>query len=181
MTSAGNAMITCPACGEDNIRGTDRCENCLLPLRSIDTPETEHHLGDSELAEALSELRIGRATVLEPSATVSEAVAALQQNPNGAILLRDTGSDRIVGIFTERDVLKRLAGYGLDLTDPVSKYMTADPVILRDIDTVAVALNKMGDGGFRHIPLFHDGELAGVVSANDLAKWVMTRYFDSPQ
>lgn len=170
-------MVTCPACGEDNIRGTDRCSNCLLPLRSMDTPVTDHALGDSELAEELSQLRTHAAVTLAPTVTVKEAISALREEPSGAVLLEDPTSRRIVGIFTERDVMIRLAGHDADLSDPVSKYMTEDPVILRDSDTIAVALNKMGDGGFRHIPLFHDGELAGVVTGNDLARWVMARYF----
>jgi CBS domain-containing protein len=177
MTTPDQAMLACPACGEDNIRGTDRCSNCMLPLRSLDTPETHHAFSDSELAEELSQLRIHRALTLAPSATLKEAVSALREDPSGAVLLKDPSTDRIVGIFTERDVMTRLAGYGTDLSEPVSKHMTHDPVILRDSDTIAVALNKMGDGGFRHIPLFHDGELAGVVTANDLVRWVMTRYF----
>ena len=171
------SMTTCPACGEDNIQGTDRCANCLLPLRSLDTPETDHALSDSEFSEELSQLRIHRAPTLNPNVTVKEAIAALREEPSGAVLLEDPNSQRIVGIFTERDVMTKLAGYNLDFADPVSKYMTEDPVILRDSDTIAVALNKMGDGGFRHIPLFHGGELAGVVTANDLARWVMARYF----
>lgn len=177
MTAPDSAMVACPACGEDNIRGTDRCANCLLPLRSLDTPETDHVLGDSELAEELSELRFHAAITLAPSVTVKEAIAALREDPSGAVLLEDPDSRRIVGIFTERDVMIRLAGLEVDLSDPISKYMTEDPVILRDSDTIAVALNKMGDGGFRHIPLFHSGELTGVVTANDLVRWVMARYF----
>ena len=69
--------MTCPACGEDNIRGTDRCANCLLPLRSMDTPVTDHALGDSEFAEELSQLRTHPAVTLDPSVTVKEAIAAL--------------------------------------------------------------------------------------------------------
>ena len=177
MTTPDGAIGVCPACGADNIRGTDRCENCLLPLSSLDTPETAHMLGDSELAEPLSELRIHDVTTLDPSVTVKEAIAVLKEDPSGAVLLKDPASQRIVGIFTERDVMTRVAGFDVNLFEEVSGFMTKDPVILRDSDTVAVALNKMGDGGFRHIPLFHDGVLSGVVTANDLARWVMTRYF----
>ncbi len=177
MTAPDGAMASCPACGEENIRGTDRCSNCLLPLGSLDTPVTDHVLGDSEFAEELSGLRTQPAMTLAPSVTVKEAIAALRENPSGALLLEDPASRRIVGIFTERDVMLRLAGLDIDLSDPVSKYMTEDPVILRDSDTIAVALNKMGDGGFRHIPLFNAGELAGVVTATDLVRWVMARYF----
>ncbi len=176
MTITNGGVTACPACGEDNIRGADRCGNCLLSLSRLDTPLTDHALGDSALAEELSTLRIHPANTLDSTVTVKEAIAALRENPTGALLLEEYATKRIVGIFTEHDVMTKLAGYDVDFSQPVSSYMTEDPVILRDSDTIAVALNKMGDGGFRHIPLFHDGALAGVVTASDLARWVMTNY-----
>ena len=49
---------------------------------------------------------------------------------------------------------------------------------MRDGDTVAMALNKMGDGGFRHIPLTRDGVLSAMVNGRDVMTWIMSRYFD---
>jgi CBS domain-containing protein len=56
--------------------------------------------------------------------------------------------------------------------------MTPDPVVLRVDDSMAVALNKMGVGGFRHVPVTRDGTLVGLVTARDLMSWVMGRFFD---
>jgi CBS domain-containing protein len=56
--------------------------------------------------------------------------------------------------------------------------MTPDPVVLRDDDTMAMALNKMGDGGFRHIPIVKSGELVGIITARDVMSWVLGKYFD---
>jgi CBS domain-containing protein len=44
---------------------------------------------------------------------------------------------------------------------------------------MAAALNKMGDGGFRHIPMLHDGNLAGIVTGRDVLQWLLGRYFDA--
>jgi CBS domain-containing protein len=51
--------------------------------------------------------------------------------------------------------------------------MTADPVVLRPDDSVAVAIHKMAVGGFRHIPLVTEGRAAGIVSARDLFKYIL--------
>jgi CBS domain-containing protein len=56
--------------------------------------------------------------------------------------------------------------------------MTPDPVVLREDDTMAFALNKMGDGGFRHVPVVRDGELVGMITVRDIMNWVLGRYFD---
>jgi CBS domain-containing protein len=46
--------------------------------------------------------------------------------------------------------------------------MTADPVVLREDDSIAVAIHKMAVGGFRHIPLTREGHPTGIVSARDV-------------
>ena len=51
--------------------------------------------------------------------------------------------------------------------------MTADPVVLRPDDSIAVAINKMAVGGFRHIPLVVDGQATGIVSARDVFKHIL--------
>ncbi len=51
--------------------------------------------------------------------------------------------------------------------------MTRDPVVLRHDDTIAVAINKMAIGGFRHIPIVEDGRPIGVVAAADVFRHVL--------
>ena len=82
-----------------------------------------------------------------------------------AVLVVD--GDRLKGIFTERDALLKLAGRSLaGIT--VRDVMTKDPVVLREDDTIAVAINKMAVGGFRHIPLVDAGRPTGIVTARDV-------------
>jgi CBS domain-containing protein len=52
--------------------------------------------------------------------------------------------------------------------------MTSDPVVLRPDDTVAVAINKMAVGGFRHIPIVDDGRPIGVVAARDVFRHILS-------
>ena len=82
-----------------------------------------------------------------------------------AVLVVDHG--RLVGIFTERDALLKLAGKSL-IGKTIGDVMTRDPVVLREDDTVAVAINKMAVGGFRHIPLVAWGRPTGIVTARDV-------------
>lgn len=169
-------IVVCPACGSENIEGADTCENCLADLRSIDVPEWAQLASDSELTLPISSIRISRPDSVSKDATVREAVALMRAGTSGAVVVLDEG--RVVGIFTERDVLKRVAGEPAALDAPLSSHMTPDPVVLRDDDMMAVALNKMGDGGFRHIPVMTGSQLTGLVTGRDVLSWVLGRYFD---
>ncbi len=161
--------VVCPSCGHWNMQGADSCEHCLADLTSLDVSE-------SDLLLPLTETRLSRLKTIGPGGMVGEAVGLLREDASGAIVVVDQGA--VVGIFTERDVLLKVAGQPERMDEPVSRYMTPDPVILRDTDTMAVAVNKMGLGGFRHIPLVHDGQLVAMVTARDVMQWVMMRYFD---
>lgn len=169
-------IVTCPSCGAENIEGVDTCENCLNDLRSLDVPDTYQVGSESDLAQLLGEVRLSRAQTVSAGASVAEVIAVLRREPSGAVVIVE--GDRVMGIFTDRDVLKRVAGNTEVLSEPISKFMTTDPVLLRDTDTMAAALNKMGDGGFRHIPMLSDGKLAGVVTGRDVMQWLLGRYFD---
>jgi CBS domain-containing protein len=148
----------------------------MQDLRSLDVPDTFQVAPESELSCLIREIRVSRAQTIAPSATLREALPMLRSEPSGALIVVQNGD--VVGILTDRDILKRVAGRGPVLGDPVSRFMTPDPVILRDDDTMAAALNKMGDGGFRHIPLVHDGRLSGVVTGRDIMQWLLGQYFD---
>lgn len=176
MTVSQGSYITCPTCGEENIRGTDRCENCLYPLRSTDVPDAYQPVSESPLTATLAEIRLYKPTTVDPSTPVRDAISLLRENPVGAVIVVDGG--RAVGIFTERDVLRKIAGHPHRLDEPVSAYMTPDPVVLRESDTIAVAFNKMGDGGFRHIPLVSESGVVGMVTATALMAWLLDKYIN---
>jgi CBS domain-containing protein len=114
---------------------------------------------------------------LPPEVTVAEAATAMVKGRFGSVLLvRD---DQLVGILTERDVL-RAAASGSDLAvAPASEWMTRDPVTVRpDMDTEDAA-QIMADRGFRHLPIIEDDEVAGVVSLRDvLAARIRPRHLE---
>lgn len=171
----GSELVTCPFCGEENIAGVDRCENCLQPLRSVDIPEPQQAISESAFSAPLASLRLLRPPAIAPTATVRDAVDLLVRNKGGAVLVVD--GDQLSGIFTERDVLKKVAGRPGSLDAPVAEYMTTDPVMVRENETVAVALHKMADGGFRHVPM-DTAQGFRVVTAADALRWVVERYIE---
>ena len=95
--------------------------------------------------------------------------------------MRDAGTDcllvmeadRLVGIFTERDAVVKLAGRSLDGVD-LRSVMTTDPVVLRPDDSLAVAIHKMAVGGFRHIPVVEGTRPRAVVGAADVFAHVLS-------
>ena len=128
------------------------CETFKLP-----TPTNE--LEKKLIAGHLHDLGAStKALTVAPGDPVSLAVHFMREHNTECVLVRDK-SGTIVGILTERDILMKAAGPNRDLMAmAVKDIMTPDPVMLREEDTLAVALHKMAVGGFRHIPFVdHDG------------------------
>ena len=103
---------------------------------------------------------------MEPTIGVGDVVVARMQDA-GADCVLVTVDDELVGIFTDRDAVVKAAGTRLDAF-PVRDFMTADPVVLRHDDPIALAIHKMAVGGFRHIPIVEHGRPTGVVTARDV-------------
>jgi CBS domain-containing protein len=169
-------LVICPSCGHANIEGSDECENCHMDLRTMDIPETMQPANNSDLTLSLGTTRLSKPVTVDVETSIRDAIKLMKKTSSGALVVMR--GDQIAGMFTERDVLQRVAAGGVPVERSVSEVMTPDPVILRDTDTVAVALNKMGVGGFRHIPLTHDGELVAMVSVRDVLQWLLGRYLD---
>ena len=94
----------------------------------------------------------------------------MHEEGTDCLLVCDRG--RLVGIFTDRDAVVRVAGKRLDAFD-VRDFMTPDPVVLRHEDTLAVAVHKMAVGDFRHIPIVDEsGSPVGVVAAADVFRHI---------
>lgn len=106
---------------------------------------------------------------VEPSTSVMEAARAMSVARVGSALVLEGSA--LVGIFTERDILRALE-HNADAgrVSPVSGLMTRDPVTIGPDASVGEALDRMLDGGFRHLPVMEGGTLVGVVSMRDLAR-----------
>ncbi len=106
-----------------------------------------------------------------PSVTVAEAVAEMNLHRIGSVLIIDGG--RLVGIFTERDVLRRIVGPGLDPHNvTVEKVMTANVMTITPEATIEETMELFTDKRFRHLPVIEHGELVGTISIGDVTRWI---------
>lgn len=107
------------------------------------------------------------ATRCAPTDSVQEACRRMAGNHCGHILVCD--GERLVGIFTERDLLTRVIAPGHDPADlPVEKAMTVDPVTIAAEAPIREAVRVMDEGSFRCLPVLEGGRLVGIVTARDL-------------
>jgi len=165
-------MTVCPDCGTENIEGAELCQNCGADIANLKLPNTENLLEDQLVNGTLQEMGAPEALSVNPGDPVAVAVHFMRDEEVECVLVRDEGK-RIVGILTERDVLLKAAGPDRDLMAlAVQDIMTPDPVILREEDSLAVALHKMSVGGFRHIPFVADDGTTLLISIQDVLRHV---------
>ena len=107
---------------------------------------------------------------LGPNATLEEAIQVLADNRIGALVV--TGADRkIVGILSERDIVRTLSKDGAEALDHhVRSCMTAKVKVCNERHTVNEVMEIMTRGRFRHLPVEKDGRLDGIVSIGDVVK-----------
>ena len=104
-----------------------------------------------------------------PDITLSDACSELDSRRVGALIVCD--GDRVVGVISERDVVKAVAADGAaGLARPVSAYMTRDVVFAEPGETVAILMGRMTDRRIRHLPVLKDNRLSGVISIGDVVK-----------
>jgi signal-transduction protein with cAMP-binding, CBS, and nucleotidyltransferase domain len=157
--------MLCPICRHDNFEGEDSCANCGADLRASDIPQSSLDYQDTVLGDHLDALGIGTFTAVPSSMGVATAIRRMHDDNIDCLLVVDGG--QLVGIFTDRDAVVKAADKRLQLYT-VADFMTADPVVLRQDDTLAVAIHKMAVGEFRHMPIVDDGKPIGLVAAADV-------------
>jgi len=114
----------------------------------------------------------GAVRTINPDATVQELLAGLAEQNIGAMVVVDgDGPDAVVGIVSERDVVRQLHRQGADvLSGPVSKIMTAAVTTCTKSDTVDSVSALMTTNRVRHVPVLDGTSLIGIVSIGDVVK-----------
>jgi CBS domain-containing protein len=107
-----------------------------------------------------------RLLTVEPSTPLADACGELHAHRIGAVLVME--DERVVGILTERDVLRAAATTGVQ--GAVADWMTRGPETIEPTDTTAHAASMMIHGGFRHLPVLENGRPVGIVSIRDLVR-----------
>jgi predicted transcriptional regulator len=165
--------MNCPSCGHENIDGIDRCENCLAPFRQLDipSPEAAEGLALSVMEDNLGQLDLDQTTAVAPDTPALEVARLMKNSNSGCALVIDGG--KLVGIFTEHDVLKRMTRAEMDLTAvTIKELMSPNPETLHEEDSVAEALNKMSLGRYRHIPFIRSDGSHAIASIKSVLKYI---------
>ncbi len=146
-------------------------------LRYEDEP-TPHKVLDTQVFKEpikILELRAGRVAV-PLGATIGQAAKVMKDHRIGCVLVEEGG--KVVGIFTERDILTKLVGTGYDPAKvQVDGVMTRDPETLTPDDPIAFAMQLMSVGGFRHVPLVDaDRRPVGILSVKDIVDYIVEHF-----
>jgi len=107
---------------------------------------------------------------IEPAATLAAAVNLLAEKRIGALLI--LGADRrVIGVLSERDIVRVLAERGAAaLDEPVASAMTRKVSTCNEAETIASIMERMTVGKFRHLPVVEQGRLVGLISIGDVVK-----------
>ena len=164
--------MNCPSCGHENIDGIDRCENCLASFRQLDIPSTDaaEGLALSVMEDNLSRLDQDETIAVAPDTPALDVTHLMKNSNSGCALVVEGG--KLVGIFTEHDVLKKLNSGGNLASATVKELMSRNPETLHEKDSVAEALNKMSLGRYRHIPFKKADGTYAVASIKSVLKYI---------
>jgi CBS domain-containing protein len=112
---------------------------------------------------------------IQPEQTLKDVVTLLATHRIGALVVVDKAGD-LIGIVSERDIIREAAEGNIHLTLPVSQVMTKAVITGRMNDELKSVLQTMTDRRFRHLPILEQGKLAGIVSIGDVVKAILEEY-----
>lgn len=120
--------------------------------------------------QRVADLMTADPLAVEAGGSLTGAVRSMNERHVGAVLVLD--GDRLVGVFTERDVLRAVA-QGLTPDATVGDWMTRGPETVEPGETAEHAAVLMIHGGFRHLPVVEGDRVVGILSIRDLMRSVL--------
>lgn len=137
----------------------------------------EREIQSALLKDPVSLLEPAEPVLVKSSATVREAIAAMTAARQGAVCVVDE-QGKLLGIFSERDVLNRVVGMDRDAAKTrIADVMTARPETISLHTKIARALNRMSVGGFRNLPIVDDqGRPIGIVFTRHFVKFIVSLF-----
>ncbi len=125
---------------------------------------------DSPIA-ALLERKGSAVHAVASTITIAEAVAEMNKNRIGCVVVLEGG--RIAGIFTERDVLRRVVGEGIEPKSArVADVMTRNVHTIHSSATIEETMTIFAEKRCRHLPVIDEGRVKGLISIGDISRWV---------
>jgi CBS domain-containing protein len=127
------------------------------------------------MVESVARLNPIRPLCVDAGEPVAAAVGVMRREQVGCLLVVEAGG--LVGIFTERDLLKRVLAAGRPLATRLAEVMTARPVSVNVLDPVRTAVERMQAGGYRHVPVVDEGNRpVGVLSAKRIIRYLAEHF-----
>jgi CBS domain-containing protein len=169
--------MKCPACGFDNLPGADACEACQTSLTREDVPQADTAIERSLMQDPITCLQPIRPLTAGPDTSLDVAIKRMRDHGIGCLLVV-TDAGALAGILTERDLLQKVAGAGLDLGScQVKDFMSDAPESGRAGHPLAYALHRMIVSDIRYLPLVDDsGRPTGIVSSRDVIAYMAERF-----
>lgn len=124
--------------------------------------------------ETVARLNPTPAWSVQRGAAVADAVALMRDRRVGCVLICD--GKRIAGIFTERDLVRRILAVGRPLTTPIAECMTPEPVTVQPREPISTAIRRMQRGGYRHLPVVVDGKPVGILSVKRIVTYLVEHF-----
>ena len=136
-------------------------------------------LDSNFLCQSISILEPASPLCLRGTDSVRSVVEHLKSQRVGCVLIVDVAG-KLEGIFSERDYILKVYGVSKDeAIEPISTYMTKDPIAVEPVATIAYALNLMSQGGFRHIPIVGpDLEPVGIISVKNIVDYIVNTFIE---
>jgi CBS domain-containing protein len=145
--------------------------------------ELEHESADSlesaiKLSDPISALKLQEKVAVSPKTSIADAVNLMKTKHVGCLLVEV--DEKLVGIFTERDIVRKVVGKGLNHDKAtIADFMSTSIESLHFDDPIVFALNRMSEGGFRHVPIVNAANHAlGFVSMRDVVDYIADFYHD---
>jgi len=129
-----------------------------------------HHARDQQV----SVLQTDDYVCISPFTPLGQAIEAMKTDEGGCAIVCEDG--RVVGIFTERDLLTKVMAEQVDLDSPISQWMQSSVETLSTDATIGDAVRLMNERSFRNIPLVSDGMFVGSISVFDIITYLAECY-----
>ena len=148
------------------------------PLENFDPPKYSGGLEEALAEASATAVQSTPFTSVSSSIPVHEAVTLLAGLHIACLLVEE--DSKLVGLFTDRDVLDKVALEIDEVKDlPLRDVMTTDPIFVYDTDSAGAVLNVMSVSGYRHVPVLRsDGSIVGIVSPQRITKFLRQHFND---
>jgi len=173
--------MKCPFCGHDNLPGADACEQCQTSLTQEDIRQSQSDIETSLMQEQISSLQPEAPLTVRRGTTLQQAIRIMRDRRIGCVVVVDdaaSNTGRLVGALTERDLLQKVAGQGLDFSQcMVEDFMSPAPESSKAEHPLAYALHRMIISDIRYLLIVdEDDRPEGIISSRDVIAYMNERF-----